>query len=259
MSSAVFPSSASSTRRYSLSYAFNSSCMRIIVSSRSLRRADSLVPPDLRAALLGLLPVVLELAHLPFVLRANALVLFLEHRAELRGVAAAEHLRLHRLDRLLQIPLLSLLLEKLLRPRFEFRDGAHLIRLRLPPLLVQLQQRALVHEVLRSLVELLPQPLQLALVLPKERLLIEVLVHARGVLDELRPVRELQRRERLRERLQRRGYHRHHRGLAVTPQRVLEDARQLRVAVRHVRPRAVLRAIPHKQFSGQLKWVAIKC
>mmetsp|Transcript_25456 Transcript_25456/g.42643 ORF Transcript_25456/g.42643 Transcript_25456/m.42643 type:complete len:226 (-) Transcript_25456:451-1128(-) len=74
------------------------------------------------------------------------------------------------------------------------------------------------------------------LVLQQQRLLIHVLVHLRVVLDVLGAVDELERGQRLQEALEGGRDHRHHGRLAVPPEAVLQDARQLRVAVRDVLP-----------------------
>jgi hypothetical protein len=100
--------------------------------------------------------------------------------------------------------LLLLLPHELARARLERADRRHLVLLGAPPLLVELEQLAVVDDALGALVELLPQLLELALVPPQQRLLVEVLVDARLVLDALGAVGELERRQRLDKGLRRR-------------------------------------------------------
>ena len=81
---------------------------------------------------------------------------------------------------------------------------------------------------------------QFDLILPEQRSLVDIFVDPRLILDLLGPRCELERGYGLAEALPRRRYHRHHRRLAVTPQRVLQQTRQLRVAVRNVRTRTLV-------------------
>ena len=120
-----------------------------------------------------------------------------------RGDAGAEKLRLHGVDLRLELGFLAFLLEELPRSVLELGDGAELVRLRLASLLVELQQRALVHQIFRALVELLAKALELALVLAQQGLLVEVLVDAGAVFDVFGAVGELEGAERLGERLER--------------------------------------------------------
>jgi hypothetical protein len=82
---------------------------------------------------------------------------------------------------------------------------------------------------------------QFDLILPEQRSLIDIFVDPRLILDLLGPRGELERGYGLAEALPRRRYHRHHRRLAVAAQRVLQQTRQLRVAVRNVRTRTLVR------------------
>ena len=165
----------------------------------ALLEQHGLVPAHLRPALLRLLPVSLQLANLTLVLSLDALLFLPEHSLELVAVAvggdaaAAEELRLHLVDPLLELAALLLLLEELLAALLELGDGAHLVSLGFPPLFLNLEKRPLVHEVLRPLVEFLSQSLQLALVLSQEGLLVEVLVDSSGVLDVLGSIGKFER------------------------------------------------------------------
>jgi hypothetical protein len=186
----------------------------------ALLEEELLLAVDLRLFLLDRLALLLELREASVLLGADALLVLLERRAEgghlldrararRRARRAAgrgdrgEHVGLERLDAVLEALLLRLLAHEFARARLERADRGHLVLLRAAALLVELEEAALVDDGARALLELGAEALELALLLAEERLLVEVLVHARLVLDVLRAVRELERRERLDEGLSR--------------------------------------------------------
>ena len=210
-------------------------------------------------------PLLVLAADAPLLLLEEAA----EGRHVLDLVAADQELALHAVDPLLEVPLLFLLHHELPATLLEGRYRRQLVGLCALLLLLKLQEPPLVHQVLRrttgrttflrnwslpqdrlqrsryllfkgdhkwiphlaALRELRPKAPELLLVFLQERALIHVLVDGRDVADVLRAVGELERRERLRKRLERRGDHAHHRRLAIASEAVLEDTRELGVAV----------------------------
>lgn len=130
----------------------------------------------------------------------------------------------------LELALLLLRSEELLRTGLERVDGCVLVVLGALAFLLQLEDLGLrvagTHELV-ALVEFVFELLELGLVLAEEGALVDVLVDVGLVLDVLGPICELERLVRLVERVRRRRDHRHHRRLAIATKRVFKEPREL--------------------------------
>mmetsp|Transcript_75187 Transcript_75187/g.233246 ORF Transcript_75187/g.233246 Transcript_75187/m.233246 type:complete len:339 (-) Transcript_75187:10-1026(-) len=212
----------------------------------ALLQEELLVAAHLSLVLLDRRALSLQLEELCCILRADPLLLC-HCMLEVQGIlglltAADKQLGRHLADADLELLLLRLLLLEDHAPLLQGRHGRLAVLLRAPATLLELQQLAPADDVaLAPLAELRTQPPELRLVAPEQRPLVHVLIDLRAVADGLGAVRELERGERLRKGLGRRRDHGHHRRPAVAPEGVLQEARELGVAVGHVLPWPALR------------------
>ena len=146
-----------------------------------------LVAVDLCLVLLNLLPLSLQLTQPPLVLLPYQPLPLLQGRLELRRVldllTTHQQLRVEHLDLLFEPLLLLLLDDHFARPDLELLDDHGLVFLSPLPLLLEPHHRLAIHYLSVSLLQLIPQLLQLHLILPEEGPVVKVFVDSRLVLD----------------------------------------------------------------------------